>query len=83
MVTTMQDALISSQRREIAELRREVKELSAANMEIKRYLAITLEDTVGYGAAVINPQRFAETVPEFELRENYDGDLLIRLRRLT
>ena len=88
MVTTMQDALISSQRRENAQLRREnaalrqtARQLAADNTELKKVLVIALADNLGDAPVVINRRRMAETNGEFELAENYDGDILIRVRR--
>lgn len=77
----LQSQIIVSQQKQIAELKAANHQLQQDNTEIKKVLAITLRDNLKGVPVVINQNRFMETVPEFMLEHNFDGDLLIRIRR--
>ena len=78
---TLINQLIAQLRRENAALQQTARQLAADNTELKKVLVIALADNLGDAPVVINRGRMAETNGEFELAENYDGDMLIRVRR--
>ena len=78
---TMINQLIAQLRRENAALQQTARQLAADNTELKKVLVIALADNLGDAPVVINRRRMTETNGEFELAENYDGDMLIRVRR--
>lgn len=83
MINQLQNQLIAQLRRENAALQQTARQLAADNTELKKVLVITLMDNLGDTPVVINRRRMAETNGDgdFELAENYDGDMLIRVRR--
>lgn len=78
---TLINQLIAQLRRENAALQQTARQLAADNTELKKVLVIALADNLGDAPVVINRRRMTETNGEFELAENYDGDMLIRVRR--
>ena len=78
---TMINQIIAQLRRENAALQQTARQLAADNTELKKVLVIALADNLGDAPVVINRRRMTETNGEFELAENYDGDMLIRVRR--
>ena len=83
MINQLQNQLIAQLRRENAALQQTARQLAADNTELKKVLVIALADNLGDAPVVINRRRMAETNGDgdFELAENYDGDMLIRVRR--
>ncbi len=77
----LQSQIIVSQQKQIAELKAANHQLQQDNTEIKKVLAITLRDNLKGTPIVISQERFRETSPEFVVENNFDGDLLIRIRR--
>ena len=78
---TMINQLVAQLRIENAALQQTARQLAADNTELKKVLVIALADNLGDAPVVINRRRMTETYGEFELAENYDGDMLIRVRR--
>lgn len=77
----LKNRLITIQQQEIAALKRDNRKLQQDNNELIKILEIALQDKYGSSYVVIDRKRFDETHGEFELGENINGDLLIRVRR--
>jgi len=77
----LQSKLIIHQQQQIRALQSQVRQLEQDNAELKKVLLITLRDNLGGTPIVINRQRLNETAGEFDLDENFDGDLLVSIRR--
>lgn len=80
-LTALKDKIIISQQKQIRALQAECHQLKQDNEYLKKVLSITLRDNLKGIPVVISQERFRETSPEFMLEHNFDGDLLIRIRR--
>jgi hypothetical protein len=75
----MQSQLILSLQKQVLTLKAQIRQLQRDNNELEQMLTIALEDNAS--PIVISRDRLKETLPGFILEHNYDGDLLVNIRR--